>query len=118
MARLQSKIGVAFIFLFSLLFINACTSVQDDGMKKTYCNVEDRRADVCIQLAKPVCGWDNNGEVGTYSNSCYACKDSKVEYWIEGECEIITEEPSETKEMTDEEMLDQSLEELDSIKDL
>jgi hypothetical protein len=50
--------------------------------KKTYCTPDSRQADVCITLMDPVCGDDGN----TYSNSCVACRNAEVEYWIQGEC--------------------------------
>ena len=47
----------------------------------------------CADVYMPVCGWFNSNInclkypcASTYSNSCYACSDSKVDYWTNGEC--------------------------------
>ncbi len=67
----------------------------NDG--KVYCKPEQRSADFCIEVYQPVCGAKDNGircitepcdtfEFKTYSNSCFACLDSDVIYYEEGEC--------------------------------
>ena len=61
---------------------------------ENYCTPEQKKADVCIQLYKPVCGWFDPKIIQcikypcaqTFSNSCFACADEKVLYWTEGEC--------------------------------
>lgn len=77
-------------FLILLLFLIACTPKVENT---TYCAPEQREADVCIASYQPVCGWFNENIkcikypcADTYSNSCGACKDEKVEYYTEGEC--------------------------------
>ena len=65
------------LFSFVFLFLVSCAT---EG--RIYCEPEQREADVCITLYDPVCGDDGK----TYSNSCGACKDEKVNYWVEGEC--------------------------------
>jgi hypothetical protein len=62
---------------------------------KNYCTAESRLAEVCITLYDPVCGYFNETIqcikypcAQTYSNSCFACMDRKVSYWINGECPI------------------------------
>jgi hypothetical protein len=58
------------------------------------CTDEDRRADACIEIYQPVCGWYDVQEVqcvtwpcaNTFSNSCFACLDEQVGYWTPGEC--------------------------------
>jgi len=156
MAGLQNKNKLIFslIFLSLLIFVSACTRPIDQNADKTVCKEEDRTADVCIQLAKPVCGYNKENQIGTYSNSCYACKDQKVEYWIDSQCSSSSacdyNDPNKkyietSKErcelirfmcepgsepfsnecgcgcvsiLDDEEELDKSLEELDSISDI
>lgn len=48
-----------------------------------YCTVEDKVAEVCIQVYQPVCGDDGNN----YPNKCFACIESSVTYIVSGECE-------------------------------
>ena len=63
-------------------------------LEEHFCTQEQRQADVCIQLYKPVCGWFNPEKIqcikypcaNTYSNSCFACTNPDVLYWTEGEC--------------------------------
>ena len=58
------------------------------------CTPEQKKADVCIELYKPVCGWFDPAKIqcvkypcaAAYSNSCFACKDEKVISWTEGQC--------------------------------
>ncbi|GEM_PF-6189611 len=63
--------------------------------EKNFCSAESREADACILIYQPVCGYFNSSIqcirapcAGTYSNSCVACADEKVEYWTYGECEV------------------------------
>jgi hypothetical protein len=64
---------------------NWCNCPEDCPEIRTECTDADRQADVCITVYDPVCGYDS-GRKHTYSNSCFACKDSLVNYWTEGEC--------------------------------
>lgn len=58
---------------------------------ETYCS--SPRPEVCTKEYKPVCGWFSQ-EVqcirypcaSTFSNSCFACMDSNVAYYTDGEC--------------------------------
>lgn len=62
--------------------------IDDDGYIGLKCDAESRKADFCYELYYPVCGHDSKGNVvGEYSNDCYACKDSKVDYIFYRECE-------------------------------
>ncbi len=79
------------LLLMLLLFTAACASLPKEQPKpeegtKTFCTSDQRKADVCIALYQPVCGWFDTTKIKTYSNSCAACKDQKVQYWTEGEC--------------------------------
>lgn len=72
---------------------NNNTNENPDEKHKNYCTPESRKAEVCITLYEPVCGWFNETIkcvrypcAATYSNKCFACQDPKVEYWTEGEC--------------------------------
>lgn len=64
--------------------------------EENLCTPESRKAEACIDLYQPVCGWFNPEKIQcikypcaqTFSNICYACTDEKVLYWTEGECPI------------------------------
>ncbi len=63
--------------------------------EKNFCSAESRKAEACITIYQPVCGYFNSSIqcikapcAGTYSNSCVACMDGKVDYWISGECKV------------------------------
>lgn len=59
----------------------------ESTIEKNYCTPNSRQADLCIAVYEPVCGWFEGDKIRTtYSNSCNACKDSRVVYWTEGEC--------------------------------
>ena len=58
----------------------------DANMVANTCTSEDKLADVCLQLYKPVCAQLSDETTKTYSNLCFACQDDKVVYWTEGEC--------------------------------
>jgi len=47
-----------------------------------YCSKESRGSDLCLYLYDPVCSDKNK----TFSNSCVACQDTDVEYYINGGC--------------------------------
>ena len=51
--------------------------------KATECKPEDRNAGACIEIYQPVCGMPIKQ---TFSNSCFACSNESVIYYIEGEC--------------------------------
>lgn len=62
--------------------------------KENFCTPEQKKAEVCIQVYKPVCGWSDPQKIQCikypcaqiFSNSCFACADENVLYWTEGEC--------------------------------
>ena len=66
----------------------------DNGMEQHYCAPEEKKAEVCIDIYDPVCGWFDPVQIQcirypcaqTFSNSCIACADNKVLYWTKGEC--------------------------------
>ncbi len=66
-----------------------------EGKLKAYdCTPEQKKAEVCTAIYKPVCGWFDPAKIHclkypcaqTFSNSCVACSDEKVISWTEGEC--------------------------------
>ena len=75
---------------------NTDDSEYPDGNEsnRNYCSTESRNAEACIQIYKPVCGWNDPGRIQcirypcaqTYSNSCQACMNENVLFWTEGEC--------------------------------
>ena len=81
---------LAFIFtekMFKKDYLN------ESNENRNYCSDESRKGLFCAQVYQPVCGWFNSqikcirypcAEI--YSNSCVACHDGKVDYWIEREC--------------------------------
>lgn len=67
--------------------------VKGDITSRVNCTEEDKKAEACIEIYQPVCGWFKP-EIQcvtypcaeTFSNSCFACIDEKVAYWTQGEC--------------------------------
>lgn len=51
--------------------------------EKQYCSEEMREAEVCIEIYNPVCGFPLEE---TFSNSCFACLNNQIDYYISGEC--------------------------------
>lgn len=45
--------------------------------------IQEEISDLCITLYDPVCGYPSNK---TFTNSCFACQDKEVIYWIPGVC--------------------------------
>ncbi|MFW6283060.1 MAG: hypothetical protein ACOC1P_03340 [Minisyncoccales bacterium] len=80
----NNLIVIAFILLAiaSAIIFN----FPEKDSERVYCQPEDREGDVCTQQYDPVCGFNSQGENETYSNSCHACLDSDVEYYVPGEC--------------------------------
>ncbi len=63
--------------------------------EKNFCISESRKADVCLEIYEPVCGWFNSTIncikypcAQTYSNECFACINPSVEYWTDGKCPV------------------------------
>jgi len=69
-------------FVFLALKIKQKQSINDESGRK-YCTASSRNAEVCIEIYEPVCGFPFER---TYSNSCFACMDEIVEYYVFGEC--------------------------------
>jgi hypothetical protein len=90
MKRYFYFIGVIAIIIVSSLAIVILTGLPG----RTYCTQQDREFGFCTEIYQPVCGWFNPGMIRcvgypcaqTYSNSCFACIDNKVQYWTEGAC--------------------------------
>jgi hypothetical protein len=60
---------------------------------KNYCTPEQKKAQICPEYYSATCGWFNSSIkcikypcAQTFSNSCFACADDKVEYYTIGEC--------------------------------
>jgi hypothetical protein len=63
--------------------------------KREYCTPASRTADACIEIYSPVCGYFDESVrcikapcAATYSNSCFACMDEKVSYWVQEQCPV------------------------------
>ncbi|MFQ5531359.1 MAG: hypothetical protein ACE5ES_01960 [Candidatus Nanoarchaeia archaeon] len=58
------------------------------------CSQESRNAQACIEIYQPVCGFVKvecittpcNLDPQTFSNSCFACMNDRVQYYTQGEC--------------------------------
>jgi hypothetical protein len=69
------------------------TATDNSAEVQNICAADQRQALSCLEIFEPVCGWYNQQIqcfrypcAQTYSNSCFACSDAKVEYWTTGEC--------------------------------
>jgi len=59
------------------------------------CSPESKKADYCIEVYEPVCGWftkkpsecQNLYCKESYANHCFACKDKRVFGYTKGKCE-------------------------------
>lgn len=76
----------------SFSFFSESKVIDDEieiiNVEKNYC---ESRPEVCTLEYVPVCGYFFKDEISavnkrTYSNSCTACSDERVEFWTEGEC--------------------------------
>lgn len=93
MKKITVLVIIVFIILIAALFIySQQTKSIEKG--KTYCTPESRKGEFCPTNYDPVCGWFDAQKVQcisypcaeTYSNSCFACLDAKVEYWAKNAC--------------------------------
>ena len=61
---------------------------------ENFCLEENIEAGLCMTLYDPVCGYEQVQCITTpcppiphtFSNSCFACQDERIVYWIPGEC--------------------------------
>lgn len=72
---------ILFLIIMTIFLINL--NKRNTYPERNYCTWASRLADVCITIYQPVCGYPLEK---TYSNSCSACIDKDVEYYISGEC--------------------------------
>ncbi|MBN2518764.1 MAG: alpha/beta fold hydrolase [Candidatus Altiarchaeota archaeon] len=73
--------------------------IQNQTDERNYCTEEQREAEACAEIYQPVCGWFGADIwciaypcADTYPNSCFACKDEKVDYWTAGECPPVNQQ--------------------------
>ncbi len=59
----------------------------DTTKSKHTCSEESKKAEFCIEIYQPVCGSDAK----TYPNSCFACINQNVAFYIDGECSDVIE---------------------------
>ncbi len=62
---------------------NATDSMCLREWTKTYCTEKSRNAGACIEIYTPVCGLPVKQ---TFSNSCFACLNTDVKYYVPGKC--------------------------------
>ena len=84
---------VIFLILLAtiLLFIS-----NKESEERIYCEADQRNADFCIEIYQPVCGFVNvecvtdpcPPDPQTFPNSCFACMNERVDYYLEGECNV------------------------------
>lgn len=60
---------------------------------RNYCPPPSGLGIACAEIYQPVCGWYNSNIqclkypcAETFSNSCFACSDSRTSYWTAGVC--------------------------------
>ena len=85
---LSSIIIIIFLILAVISFfaLKSLNKIYPQGDKE-YCLDEQRNADVCMNLYAPVCGYYSNKTLlSTFPNSCVACINEDVNYYILGEC--------------------------------
>ncbi len=77
---------IILLFIGLAIIFSIAYGPKDDSqmeLNKTYCEEEQRNVGACIEIYEPVCGMPLNE---TFSNSCFACSNSSVEYYLNGEC--------------------------------
>jgi hypothetical protein len=84
-------IAVLCISLFLLGYLIFVQIKNSDG--RVYCSPGQKETNFCTEEYSPVCGWfDKTIQcfkypcAQTFSNVCFACMDSKVEYYTQGQC--------------------------------
>jgi hypothetical protein len=93
-SRKIQLLGLAIFILVLAVGLYLGPSRNGGEEEKHYCAIADRASEACMDVYDPVCGWVDPGQIqcirypcaATYSNSCFACIDSKVQYWTESEC--------------------------------
>jgi len=89
---MKKKIKIKIVMLFLLLILIVSFTIIALTKKPTgngieFCTEESRNAEFCIEIYQPVCGYDSNqNKIQTFSNSCFACINENVKYYIDGQC--------------------------------
>lgn len=71
-----------------------CRPVEQNQTEPVQHMCPENVSEYCIDLYKPVCGWNDPAKVQcvrypcaqTYSNECFACQNENVISWSEGAC--------------------------------
>ena len=74
-------IGILLLAMAIIYIINS--KKTNTNPNQHVCSAGSRGSQVCFELYQPVCGYPNTK---TYSNSCFACIDNSVQYYINGQC--------------------------------
>ena len=86
--------GIIVLIIILLLVFGFYLMSPKNIDNKIYCSDSQRNIEACIQIYDPVCGYLNvecltepcDLQPQTFGNSCVACSNERVEYYIEGEC--------------------------------
>ena len=84
------------IILFLLILLAVILLLIPKQDNRIYCEADQRNADFCIEIYQPVCGFVNvecvtdscPPDPQTFPNSCFACMNERVDYYLEGECNV------------------------------
>jgi len=86
--KIKIRIVMSFLLLILIIsFVIVSLNREPIENEREFCTEESRDIEACIEIYQPVCGYDiNQNKIQTFSNSCFACIDENVKYYIEGEC--------------------------------
>lgn len=94
---MDKKLIVWILMFFVAIFLLFLTFKPNTSKntEKIFCEDSQRNVDACIEIYQPVCGYVQiecitapcNPVPETFSNNCFACSNSRVTYYTEGECD-------------------------------
>ncbi len=87
MFKFIKKINLVYVvLLLSPLLVSCASTPQEKNSEAELIQCVSPKPQVCTREHRPVCGFEDDGNYKTFSNSCAACASPEVTSYCDGDC--------------------------------